>query len=57
LGRVGRDSTPRPLVCELAGLAEYEAGSMLVDEVTVFASKLTSEGPIYEVLARAPLAD
>ena len=57
LGRVGRDSPPRPLVRELAGLAEYEAGSMLVDEVTVFASKLTSDGPIYEVLARAPLAN
>jgi 2'-5' RNA ligase len=57
LGRVGRDSTPRPIVRELAGLAEYEAGSMLVDEVTVFASKLTPEGPIYEVLARAPLAE
>jgi 2'-5' RNA ligase len=57
LGRVGRDSPPRPLVRELAGLAEYEAGSMLIDEVTVFASKLTSDGPVYEVLARAPLAD
>ena len=57
LGRVGRDSPPRPLVRELAGLAEYEAGSMLVDEVTVFASKLTSDGPLYEVLARAPLAE
>ena len=45
------------LVRELAGLAEYEAGSMLVDEVTVFASKLTSDGPVYEVLARAPLAE
>jgi 2'-5' RNA ligase len=57
LGRAGRDSPPRPLMRELAGLAEYEAGSMLVDEVTVFASKLTSEGPLYEVLARAPLAE
>jgi 2'-5' RNA ligase len=43
-------------VRELAGLAEYDAGSMLVDEVTVFASKLGSEGPVYDVLARAPLA-
>jgi 2'-5' RNA ligase len=57
LGRVGRDSPPRPLVRELAGLAEYKAGSMLVDEVTVFASKITSDGPVYEVLARAPLAE
>jgi len=57
LGRVGRESAARPIVRELAGLAEYEAGSMLVDEVTVFASKLTSDGPQYEVLARAPLAE
>jgi 2'-5' RNA ligase len=57
LGRTGRNSPPRPLVRELAGLAEFEAGSMLVDEVTVFASKLTSDGPRYDVLARAPLAE
>ena len=57
LGRVGKDSPPRPLVRELAGLAEYNAGTMLVDEVTVFASKLTSDGPVYDVLSRAPLAE
>ncbi len=56
LGRAGRDAAARPLVRELAGLAEHEAGVMLVNEVTVFASKLTSDGPIYEVLARASLA-
>src|SRR5262245_20237727 len=56
LGRAGRDTPPRPLVRELAGLAEYDAGSMLVEEVTVFASKLTPEGPVYQVLSRAPLA-
>jgi 2'-5' RNA ligase len=57
LGRAGRDTPARPLVRELAGLAEYDAGSMLVDEVTVFASKLGPEGPVYDVLARAPLAE
>ncbi len=57
LGRAGRNSPARPLVRELAGLAEFDAGSMLVDEVTVFASKPTSDGPLYEVLARAPLAE
>ncbi len=56
LGRAGRKSPPRPLVRELAGLAEFDAGSMLVDEVTVFSSNLTPDGPRYEVLARAPLA-
>jgi 2'-5' RNA ligase len=57
LGRAGRNSPGRPLVRELAGLAEFEGGSMLVDEVTVFASNLTSDGPRYDVLARAPLAE
>lgn len=56
LGRVGRDTPSRPLVRELAALAEHEVGSMVVDEVTVFASKLTQDGPVYDVLARAPLA-
>ena len=56
LGRTGRTGSPRTLVRELAGLAEFEGGSMLVDEVTVYSSKLVREGPAYEVLARAPLA-
>jgi 2'-5' RNA ligase len=43
-------------VRELASLAEYDGGTMLVDEVTVYASRLGPEGPTYEVLARAPLA-
>ncbi|HEX3600804.1 MAG TPA: RNA 2',3'-cyclic phosphodiesterase [Lacipirellulaceae bacterium] len=57
LGRAGKNSPPRALVRELAGLAEYDAGTMLVDEVTVFSSQLKPEGPEYEVLARAPLAN
>ncbi|HEX4413263.1 MAG TPA: RNA 2',3'-cyclic phosphodiesterase [Lacipirellulaceae bacterium] len=56
LGRAGRDSAPRALVRELASLAEYDAGAMLVDEVTVFSSQLKPDGPVYEVLARAALA-
>lgn len=56
LGRAGRNAPPRTLVRELAGLAEFEAGTMLVDEVTVFSSQLKPEGPVYEVLARARLA-
>jgi 2'-5' RNA ligase len=56
LGRAGRKGRPRPLVRELAGLAEYDAGLMLVDEVTVYASQLGPTGPSYEALARAPLA-
>ncbi len=56
LGRAGRNSPPRPLVRELAALADFDAGTMLVDEVTVFSSRLRPEGPVYDVLAHAPLA-
>ena len=56
LGRAGRMERPRSLVRELAGLAEFDGGSMLVDEVTVYSSELQPGGPVYEVLARAPLA-
>jgi 2'-5' RNA ligase len=56
LGRAGKSEHPRSLVRELAGLAEFDGGSMLVDEVTVYSSQLRPEGPMYDVLARAPLA-
>jgi 2'-5' RNA ligase len=56
LGRAARKLPPRSLVRELASLADFEGGTMLVDEVTVFSSKLGPEGPTYDVLARAPLA-
>ena len=56
LGRAGRLRNSQSLVEELAALADYEAGVMLVDEVTVFASRLTRDGSLYEPLGRAPLA-
>jgi len=56
LGRAGRRSRPVSLVRELADLGEYDGGSMLVEEVTLYASRLSQGGPTYEVLARAPLA-
>jgi 2'-5' RNA ligase len=55
LGRAGRNAPPRPLVRELAALSEFDAGTMLVDEVTVYSSQLGPEGPTYDVLAHAHL--
>ena len=55
LGRAGRNSRPHSLAKELAELADFDAGTMLVDEVTVFGSQLLCEGPEYRVLGRAPL--
>jgi 2'-5' RNA ligase len=56
LGRAGRGQPPRELAAKLAELADFDAGTMLVDEVTIFASQLTPAGPVYDVLALAPLA-
>jgi 2'-5' RNA ligase len=55
LGRAGRDSRPRSLANELAALADFDAGTMLVEEVTVFSSQLRREGPEYVALGRAAL--
>lgn len=56
LGRAGRRSRPQSLTAELAELADFEGGSMLIDEVTVYASHLSREGPKYEALARPGLS-
>jgi 2'-5' RNA ligase len=56
LGRAGRKGQPQSLASELAELADYDAGAMLVDEVTVYSSQLGPDGPTYDVLARAPLS-
>lgn len=56
LGRAGRNAPPRSLIRELAALAEFDAGTMLVEEVTVYASQLGPEGPMYEALSHAQLA-
>jgi 2'-5' RNA ligase len=57
LGRIARSAAPPTLAQELAELADFDAGTMLVDEVTVYSSELTRDGPVYEVLAHAPLAE
>jgi 2'-5' RNA ligase len=56
IGRAGRTSRPQSLAQELAALADFDAGMMRVDQVTVFASQLTRDGPIYDALSRLPLA-
>jgi 2'-5' RNA ligase len=58
LGRVAsRGGNAGPLLAErLAKLADFDGGTMAVDEVTVYASELSRDGPKYHVLARAPLA-
>jgi 2'-5' RNA ligase len=56
LGRAGRHGRPPSLSGELSALSDFDAGSMLVNEVIVFSSQLTGDGPSYDPLARAPLA-
>ena len=57
LGRVNRGSVRGNLLTErLETLADFDAGVMGVDAVTVYASELGRDGPTYHVLARAPLS-
>jgi 2'-5' RNA ligase len=55
IGRPGRGDPPPQLAAELAKLADFDGGTMLVDEVTIFSSELAREGPIYNALGYAPL--
>jgi 2'-5' RNA ligase len=56
IGRARGKGRPHSLANELATLGDYDAGTMLVDEVTVYASELGREGPEYRVLSHAPLS-
>jgi RNA 2',3'-cyclic 3'-phosphodiesterase len=56
VGRAGRQSRILSMIKELTALADFYAGSMIVDEVVVFASQLTKDGSVYEPLSRAPLS-
>jgi len=55
IGRPGRGEPPRELAVELAAMTDFKGGTMLVDEVVIFSSELTREGPLYSPLGFAPL--
>jgi 2'-5' RNA ligase len=56
---LGRARRAGPGLAELSKLlptlADEKAGTTVVDEVTVFSSELTREGPIYQALSHAEL--
>lgn len=56
---IGRVRGAGPGIAELGRLlqqlADFAAGRMTVSKVTLFASTLTPNGPVYEVLGTAPL--
>lgn len=58
LGRVRR--SPEGIE-ELAALIrqyqDFDAGAMVVDEVTLFSSELTRNGPVYDVIGRVQLGE
>jgi len=55
IGRPGRGEPPQALVSELATLTNFDGGTMLVDEVIVYSSERTRQGPEYSPLGFAPL--
>ncbi len=57
LGRVKRTGPELDELSELiTSLADHPVGTTAVDEVTVFSSELTREGPVYQALSHAALA-
>ena len=57
-GRSGRRSAsaaPSHLGDVMRGLADYDAGTQLVTEVTVYSSVLRREGPEYHAMAHCPM--
>jgi len=55
IGRPGRGDPPVELAEQLVALADFDGGTMLVDEVVIYSSELTREGPVYDPLGFAPL--
>ncbi len=55
LGRVRRPRTTEGLEAFFQQHANWKAGQMEVDELVIMSSELTRRGPLYAVLARAPL--
>ncbi len=56
LGRAGRQVNAATLAAELAKLTDFDGGTMLIDELTVFSSTPSRDGPLYEPLGHLPLA-
>lgn len=55
LGRVRGNGSTESLATALARKADWQAGSIDVNEVLVLSSELTPRGPVYAVLSRARL--
>jgi 2'-5' RNA ligase len=55
LGRVRGNRPADPLAQALARHGAWKGGETVVEDVLVMGSELTPEGPMYTVLARAPL--
>jgi 2'-5' RNA ligase len=57
LGRVRHGKRPAAdLTARIREQADVELGEIDVDELTVFSSELTPDGPVYTALSHAPLA-
>jgi 2'-5' RNA ligase len=55
LGRVKAEGGGHALAAELPKLLAWDGGRTTVDEVVVFGSELTRDGPVYTVLGRGEL--
>ncbi|AWM40006.1 2',5' RNA ligase family [Gemmata obscuriglobus] len=56
LGRVNTPEAAVAVAAELPKRTAWQGGRVTVDEVLVYDSELNSDGPVYTVVGRAPLA-
>jgi 2'-5' RNA ligase len=56
LGRAKSDADSAALAAEIPKRAAWDGGRTTADEVLVFGSELTRDGPVYTVVGRAPLS-
>jgi 2'-5' RNA ligase len=56
LGRAKSDADSAALAAEIPKRAAWDGGRTTADEVLVFGSELTRDGPVYTVIGRAPLS-
>ncbi len=55
LGRINREDTAGTWGPIITKHADWEGGDTMVDEVLVMSSELSRGGPVYSIMARAPL--
>jgi 2'-5' RNA ligase len=55
MGRARGERSAEPVAAAIAKQATWKGGEVIVKELRILGSELTSKGPVYTLLGRAPL--